>query len=52
MEVEGRKEPVMKRTTLVANTSNMPVAAREASMYFLLFHLTKLHRHHIGGILS
>ena len=33
MEVEGRKEPVMKRTTLVANTSNMPVAAREASMY-------------------
>jgi hypothetical protein len=33
MEVEGRQEPVMKRTTLVANTSNMPVAAREASMY-------------------
>ena len=33
MEVEGRREPVMKRTTLVANTSNMPVAAREASMY-------------------
>lgn len=32
MEIEGRKEPVMKRTTLVANTSNMPVAAREASM--------------------
>lgn len=23
----------MKRTTLVANTSNMPVAAREASIY-------------------
>jgi len=37
MEVEGRKEPVMKRTTLVANTSNMPVAAREASMYDLVF---------------
>ena len=35
MEVEGRKEPVMKRTTLVANTSNMPVAAREASMFDL-----------------
>ena len=35
MEVEGRQEPVMKRTTLVANTSNMPVAAREASMYNL-----------------
>ncbi|CAI8507950.1 unnamed protein product [Hanseniaspora opuntiae] len=32
-EVEGRKEPIMKRTTLVANTSNMPVAAREASIY-------------------
>jgi len=26
-------EPLMKRTILVANTSNMPVAAREASMY-------------------
>ena len=24
---------IMKRTTLVANTSNMPVAAREASIY-------------------
>jgi ATP synthase alpha/beta family, nucleotide-binding domain len=35
MEVEGRQEPVMKRTTLVANTSNMPVAAREASMYII-----------------
>jgi V/A-type H+-transporting ATPase subunit A len=23
----------MKRTTLIANTSNMPVAAREASIY-------------------
>lgn len=32
-EVSGRKEPIMKRTTLVANTSNMPVAAREASIY-------------------
>ncbi|GMM52936.1 H(+)-transporting V1 sector ATPase subunit A [Starmerella bacillaris] len=32
-EVDGRKEPIMKRTTLVANTSNMPVAAREASIY-------------------
>lgn len=31
--VDGRKEPIMKRTTLVANTSNMPVAAREASIY-------------------
>ena len=26
-------EPLMKRTTLVANTSDMPVAAREASIY-------------------
>ncbi|KAI5815491.1 putative V-type proton ATPase catalytic subunit A [Pyronema omphalodes] len=33
IEVDGRKEPIMKRTTLVANTSNMPVAAREASIY-------------------
>lgn len=31
--VGDRKEPIMKRTTLVANTSNMPVAAREASIY-------------------
>ncbi|KAL9557970.1 hypothetical protein PS6_001554 [Mucor atramentarius] len=33
IDVEGRKESIMKRTTLVANTSNMPVAAREASIY-------------------
>ncbi|KAI5449408.1 H(+)-transporting V1 sector ATPase subunit A [Naganishia albida] len=33
LEREGREEPIMKRTTLVANTSNMPVAAREASIY-------------------
>ncbi|CEP62532.1 H(+)-transporting V1 sector ATPase subunit A LALA0_S05e07734g [Lachancea lanzarotensis] len=32
-ERNGKKEPIMKRTTLVANTSNMPVAAREASIY-------------------
>ncbi|VEU22012.1 DEKNAAC103017 [Brettanomyces naardenensis] len=31
--IKGKKEPIMKRTTLVANTSNMPVAAREASIY-------------------
>ncbi|KAG8530620.1 H(+)-transporting V1 sector ATPase subunit A [Bacidia gigantensis] len=31
--IEGRKEPIMKRTVLIANTSNMPVAAREASIY-------------------
>ena len=26
-------EPLMKRTVLIANTSNMPVAAREAAIY-------------------
>lgn len=31
--IEGRKYNIMQRTTLVANTSNMPVAAREASIY-------------------
>lgn len=33
INVDGRDEPIMKRTTLIANTSNMPVAAREASIY-------------------
>ncbi|POW02727.1 hypothetical protein PSTT_11620 [Puccinia striiformis] len=33
MDFNGVEEPIMKRTTLVANTSNMPVAAREASIY-------------------
>uniref|UniRef100_A0A8C3SQL0 H(+)-transporting two-sector ATPase n=1 Tax=Chelydra serpentina TaxID=8475 RepID=A0A8C3SQL0_CHESE len=33
MEVDGKTETIMKRTALVANTSNMPVAAREASIY-------------------
>lgn len=33
IDIDGRKEPIMKRTTLIANTSNMPVAAREASIY-------------------
>ncbi|KFX96009.1 hypothetical protein V490_03559 [Pseudogymnoascus sp. VKM F-3557] len=33
IDINGRKEPIMKRTTLIANTSNMPVAAREASIY-------------------
>lgn len=33
IEVNGHEESIMKRTTLVANTSNMPVAAREASIY-------------------
>ncbi|KAJ8770886.1 hypothetical protein K2173_021801 [Erythroxylum novogranatense] len=30
---DGREESVMKHTTLVANTSNMPMAAHEASIY-------------------
>jgi V-type H+-transporting ATPase subunit A len=29
----GKEVSIMQRTTLVANTSNMPVAAREASIY-------------------
>eukprot|EP00010_Vexillifera_abyssalis_P004343 CAMPEP_0201552458 /NCGR_PEP_ID=MMETSP0173_2-20130828/16611_1 /ASSEMBLY_ACC=CAM_ASM_000268 /TAXON_ID=218659 /ORGANISM="Vexillifera sp., Strain DIVA3 564/2" /LENGTH=621 /DNA_ID=CAMNT_0047962951 /DNA_START=78 /DNA_END=1943 /DNA_ORIENTATION=+ len=33
VEIKGVKESIMKRTALVANTSNMPVAAREASIY-------------------
>lgn len=31
--VEGKMVSIMNRTCLVANTSNMPVAAREASIY-------------------
>merc|ERR1712021_47531 len=31
--IDGKEEAIMKRTALVANTSNMPVAAREASIY-------------------
>lgn len=31
--VDGVEESIMKRTVLIANTSNMPVAAREASIY-------------------
>ena len=33
INVDGKNVPVMNRTCLVANTSNMPVAAREASIY-------------------
>ena len=48
VEIEGVTESIMKRTALVANTSNMPVAAREASIYtgrfssILLLNLTVL----------
>lgn len=31
--IDGKEESIMQRTCLVANTSNMPVAAREASIY-------------------
>lgn len=33
MNFNGKEVGIMKRTSLVANTSNMPVAAREASIY-------------------
>lgn len=33
VKVNDREENIMQRTCLVANTSNMPVAAREASIY-------------------
>lgn len=33
IKVNGKEENIMQRTCLVANTSNMPVAAREASIY-------------------
>jgi len=33
---DGREESVIKRTTLVANTSNMVLAAREATIYTVI----------------
>ncbi len=33
IEFKGKMENIMQRTCLVANTSNMPVAARESSIY-------------------
>ncbi len=33
LDINGREVGIMNRTCLVANTSNMPVAAREASIY-------------------
>jgi len=33
VDIDGKEIGIMERTTLVANTSNMPVAAREASIY-------------------
>lgn len=40
IKVGDSEESIMKRTTLVANTSNMPVAAREASIYTGMFQLS------------
>ena len=56
-EVDGVTECIMKRTALVANTSNMPVAAREASIYTgtdtsLKILLRKLNDYSIGITLS
>jgi V-type H+-transporting ATPase subunit A len=33
IQYKGKEENIMQRTCLIANTSNMPVAAREASIY-------------------
>ena len=33
VELDGEMHSIMKRTCLVANTSNMPAAAREAPIY-------------------
>ena len=49
VEIGGVTESIMKRTSLVANTSNMPVAAREASIYtgkinLLLYKQTGSHK--------
>ena len=45
---DGREESIMKRTALVANTSNMPVAAREASIYTGIT-LAEYFRDQVGG---
>ena len=33
VEIDGKVERIMRKTCLVANTYNMPVANREASIY-------------------
>ena len=46
-------EPLMKRTVLIANTSDMPVAAREASIYtgtVSYTHLVPIARNHANPI--
>jgi len=54
MEVGSKTTSIMERTVLVANTSNMPVAAREASIYTGREHsshrTTHLFRHHNSGV--
>ena len=47
VEIGGVEESIMKRTALVANTSNMPVAAREASIYtgvYTLYFISVAHK--------
>jgi len=61
IELDGRVESIMKRTSLVANTSNMPVAAREASIYtgvclancsFIMLVITRSHTEMVGDMSS
>jgi vacuolar-type H+-ATPase catalytic subunit A/Vma1 len=55
IDVNGKKEPIMKRTTLIANTSNMPVAAREASIYTgitVAEYVTSMYELHVRDILT
>ena len=33
IKIKSRKELIIKRTSLITNTSNMPMAAREAFIY-------------------
>ena len=47
MEVDGKIESIMKRTTLVANTSNMPVAAREVHAPPERRTLTRIYMHNM-----
>ena len=49
VEIGGVEESIMKRTALVANTSNMPVAAREASIYTGQHTRTHTHTHTHAG---
>jgi len=48
IDIDGKEVGIMQRTTLVANTSNMPVAAREASIYTGIT-LAEYYRDMVGG---